>query len=886
MSSTTEPQHLLALFASLANGGRRQEQARLLAAALGAEDLLVFVPDPETEVLLPAPGLVQTLPQGRAWQRFLMTCLHQGSAQETLPFPDPDTLRVVIGLAGAQRTVLVLVGGVPRLKEAQLLCTLLPLLEAAFSREQARLVAEAQTAIAQATASEAQTVVTVLERTREELAQELLLRTQMQASLQQQMRFATLQMEISTALQQGDTLQKMLGPCALALVKYVDAAFARIWTLDEATQILELQASAGMYTHLNGGHARVPVGVLKIGRIAARRTPYLTNDVLHDPEISDPDWAAREGMVAFAGYPLCVGERFVGVMALFARTPLNEAVAEAMGTVANRIALGVERWWMQQERTRLLRREREARAQAEQERQHLYTLFEQAPAAIVIVRGPTYVVELANPITLALWGRTREQVLGRSLFEALPEIRGQGLDVLLDGVVTTGVPYVGNELKVPLDRHGDGQLEDTYFTFVYAPLRNASEEIEGVLVFAYEVTEQVRARERLAASQARFRLLAEQMPQKVFTALPNGDVDYFNPQWTQFTGLPFEQIRAWGWTQFIHPDDLEENLRLWREALATGTPFYCEHRFRRADGVYCWHVSRAVPLRDEAGKISMWIGSNTEIEEQKQLEERKDEFLRMASHDLRSPLTAIKGNLQLSLRQLKRLLSSSGAGEFVSRRPLEDLTRMLERALRQTEVQNRLISDLLDVSRIQAGKLELSLAPCDLVVLVQQIVQDYQARVTDRTMTLALPEIGQPVVVEADADRLGQVLSNFLTNALKYTPASSPLEIGIQEQGEQARVWVRDHGPGLTREQQQRIWERYYQAEGIATQQGASQGLGLGLHICRALISQHGGTVGVESVPGEGATFWFALPFQSTMKQATETVPQRPVNEEAAGNEH
>jgi signal transduction histidine kinase len=239
-------------------------------------------------------------------------------------------------------------------------------------------------------------------------------------------------------------------------------------------------------------------------------------------------------------------------------------------------------------------------------------------------------------------------------------------------------------------------------------------------------------------------------------------------------------------------------------------------------------------------------------------EDRKDEFLRMASHDLRSPLTAMKGNLQLALRQLRRLLSSADLAE-ATHRSLEDLSLLIVRALRQTDVQSRLIGDLLDVSRIQAGKLDLNLVPCDLVSLVREIALDHQASTPGRTITLCMSETDDLIVL-ADTDRIGQVISNYLSNALKYSAAAAPITVGVEQVGNSARVWVRDKGPGLTASQQQRIWERFYQAPGISIQSGAGQGMGLGLHICQTLIKRHNGEVGVESAPGQGSTFWFTLP--------------------------
>src|SRR5205085_1608552 len=149
--------------------------------------------------------------------------------------------------------------------------------------------------------------------------------------------------DVCLALKDAETLEPMLQGCAEAMVRHVCVAFARIWTLNEQTDVLELRASAGMYTHLDGPHSRVPLGRLKIGRIAQERRPHVTNDVQRDPWISDPEWARREGMVAFAGHPLTVGGRLVGVLALFARQPLSDFTLEALASAADHIAGGIQR---------------------------------------------------------------------------------------------------------------------------------------------------------------------------------------------------------------------------------------------------------------------------------------------------------------------------------------------------------------------------------------------------------------------------------------------------------------------------------------------------------------------------------------------------------------
>jgi signal transduction histidine kinase/PAS domain-containing protein len=238
---------------------------------------------------------------------------------------------------------------------------------------------------------------------------------------------------------------------------------------------------------------------------------------------------------------------------------------------------------------------------------------------------------------------------------------------------------------------------------------------------------------------------------------------------------------------------------------------------------------------------------------------RMDEFLGMAGHELRTPLTAISGNIQLALRQVKKSIGEDGtyAGDLASK--LELIQTLLDRAERQVRLQNRLVGDLLDISRIQANKIALMLEPCDLVAIVREAVQDQSLLVPARSIRLHVPaEATAPVV--ADADRIGQVVTNYLTNALKYSPADRHVEVSLAVDGQMARVSVHDEGPGLSAAEQQAIWERFYQVERIKVQSGSGTGLGLGLHICQTIIEQHQGQVGVQSAPGEGSAFWFTLP--------------------------
>ena len=357
-----------------------------------------------------------------------------------------------------------------------------------------------------------------------------------------------------------------------------------------------------------------------------------------------------------------------------------------------------------------------------------------------------------------------------------------------------------------------------------------------------EIAERKRIEAALLESEVRFRFLAEAMPQKIFTARPNGDMDYFNPQWVQFTGLSFEEIRGWGWMQFIHPDDVEENVRCWQHSLDTGEPFYFEHRFRGVDGVYRWHMSRATPVRNVPGTIMMWIGSSTDIDEQKRQEERKDAFISMASHELKTPVTSLKGFAHILQNRLKK------HGDEESLHFLASINKQLNRL-------TRLINDLLDITRVQQGRLEYDEELFSLDVLVQETIENLQAGTTTHRLIF---EESQDAQVYADRDRIGQVLTNLITNAVKYSPGADRIIIRLLKDGDSATVSVQDFGIGIAAKHQARIFERFYQV--TDPEEKTYPGLGIGLYLSSEIIKRHRGRIQVESKKGSGSTFSFSLP--------------------------
>ncbi|GHO63508.1 hypothetical protein KSC_024000 [Ktedonobacter sp. SOSP1-52] len=241
-------------------------------------------------------------------------------------------------------------------------------------------------------------------------------------------------------------------------------------------------------------------------------------------------------------------------------------------------------------------------------------------------------------------------------------------------------------------------------------------------------------------------------------------------------------------------------------------------------------------------------------------ERLSNDFLRLASHELRTPLTGIKGNLQLAQRRLERLKRDLDQQSERMGEHLKQTRQSLEAAEQSVQLQERMVQDIIDDARLQTDQLDLSLKSCDLLVLVKQTVAKQQASVPKRAIELEILASEPTMLVLADAERITQVLTIYLATALAYSPAERPVTVNVQEEDQRARVSVHDEGPGIPSEEQGRLWDRFYRGKGSAVQHELDLSLGLRFYLCRALIERHHGTVGVQSAPGQGTTFWLTLP--------------------------
>lgn len=394
----------------------------------------------------------------------------------------------------------------------------------------------------------------------------------------------------------------------------------------------------------------------------------------------------------------------------------------------------------------------------------------------------------------------------------------------------------GDELGVLVDR----------FNEMLAGIQSRDDELKEVL------REREEALLEVEKERARFRFMAESMPQKIFTATAAGEIDYYNRQWLEYTGLPENEIRDW--SKVLHPDELGANIRAWMDAVATGTPFHYEHRFRRADGEYRWHLTRALPMRDGDGNISMWIGSNTEIHEQKEKEaelrranEDLQQFAYSASHDLQEPIRNVAIYSELVAQRYDEALDDDGR-MFLGF--LKEGGRRLA----------RLVADLLAYTR--AGVAEIELTPVDASAVLRETLAGLSQAVLESCASVTSDELPEVYMGEA---HLQQVLQNLIGNALKYRTEEPPrIHISAAASGVSWCFSVRDNGIGIDPKYKEKIF-------GVFKRLHHDQkygGTGIGLAICQRVVERYGGRIWVESEPGKGATFFFTIPRHAGTKRA------------------
>jgi len=508
-------------------------------------------------------------------------------------------------------------------------------------------------------------------------------------------------------------------------------------------------------------------------------------------------------------------------------------------------------------------------------------VFDQAPSFMAILTGPDHRFRIVNDAYMQVVGE--RTLIGRTVREALPDLEGQGFFELLDQVYRSGQPIAFKGAEILLRRDEAEPEEQAFLDFVYQPLADAEGNTMGIFVQGHDVTAQKIAETNLKEAEERFRTMAHTMPVHVWTALPDGTMEWSSDQLHRYTGLDEEEIAGDGWLDTVHPEDRERVVGLWQRALEIAEGYETEFRIRRADGAWRWHLVRATPARDGRGAVVRWIGTNSDIDEQKVLsqqladlnatlearvEHRNRELeevharLRQSqrmeaigglaggvAHDFNNLLQAMTGSLTMAVRELPA--DSPGRGR-------------IEAAMRAVERGAGLSSQLLAFSRRQP----LQPRPLDVRSLLNDIDTIMRSALGEAVeLEIEAPQDLWPAFVDAASTE--NALLNLAMNARDAMEGRGSFRISMRNRtltkadaaanpelspGDYVEIRAEDDGAGMSASTLERVFEPFFTTKPIG------KGTGLGLSTVYGFVRQSGGHVTIESTPGTGTAVTLALP--------------------------
>ena len=679
-------------------------------------------------------------------------------------------------------------------------------------------------------------------------------RRQAQEALDERVRLAVFMARIGVVLTRPDDLQSTLKGCTEALVKDLDAAFARIWTLNPQDDVLELQASAGLYTHVDGPHSRIPVGQFKIGLIAAERKPHLTNKVIGDQRVGDQEWAKREGMVAFAGYPLVVDDRLVGVMAMFARDVLKPATLDAMAAVGDQIAAGIER------------------KRAEKSLQFTQFTIDHVATPVLWSNAEGRFFNV-NAAACRLTGYTREELLSLRVSDVNPSIP------------QASWPAVWNEIRQrgTLTMESDLQRKDG--TRVPISVDSNLLQADGTefsCSFLQDITERKQAEQLYQQNELRFRAVYNQLQlqiERMPLAYILFDADYrvvdWNPAAEKIFGYLKEEVLGMGPPfEKIVPEAFRfKTEEILRSIQLGDMSAHSVNDNLTKDGrtITCEWMN--TPLRAEDGQFSGLMCLAQDVTERNRLEEQFRQAQKMEAvgslaggiaHEFNNLLQAIRGYTEFAMDGLPP-----------SEQRYQDLDLVLQSADRATVLTRQLLSfgrrQVLQRTHVDPNQVIAGLTKLLRPLIGENI--ELQTRLA--------PDL---VPVFADAGQLQQMLLNLCINARDAMSEGGRLIIRSQnisltegfcmshpgaKPGPYLVLSVTDTGSGMTSDVKARIFEPFF------TTKELGKGTGLGLAMVYGMVKQHGGIINVYTEPNLGTTFKIYLPTAVGLATAPEEGPTK-----------
>jgi len=512
-----------------------------------------------------------------------------------------------------------------------------------------------------------------------------------------------------------------------------------------------------------------------------------------------------------------------------------------------------------------------ARKSVEDSEKRYNMMLMQSPFAFAIFKGKEMIITLANDSMKEVLGKGPD-IEDKPLLDVLPELKGQAFPDLLNNVLTTGTPYFANEALARL--HRNGRLEDVYFNFVYQPYWEVDKSISGITVIAYEVTNEVLAKKKIEASEAYFRQLTETLPQLIWMTDDQGAQLYASSRWAEYTGISPTGFETW--KQIIHPVDLETIGIKWRECLKNGDTYYAEARLKNKHGEYRWHFANGVPVKNEEGIIVKWIGSFTDIHDQKELFETLEKLVRertkelqrsnedlqqfahVASHDLKEPVRKIKtfgGRLM---------------HEYGNELP-EKARTYLEKIESATNRVYAMIDGVLMYSALDSQ--DVSIERIDLNEIIRSLESDLEILVAQKNATILYQDLpsfdGSPVLIY-------QLFYNLINNSLKFSQAGLNPIVEVKSEiihsrdssknnlgeAEYIVLTVKDNGIGFSVLDKEKIFNTFYRLHA----KDKYDGTGLGLSLCKKIVERHSGSISAIGEENEGATFRIVLPVKQPKK--------------------
>jgi PAS domain S-box-containing protein len=463
------------------------------------------------------------------------------------------------------------------------------------------------------------------------------------------------------------------------------------------------------------------------------------------------------------------------------------------------------------------------------------SFVKQAPVGICIIRARDLFVTEVNDSYLELVGKGRADLENRSIWDAIPEA-AEAYRPVLNAVIQTGEPFSAREDELVLIRNG--VPETVFVDFVYEPIRLFDSSVDAIMVLAIDVTDKVVARRSVEEVEERVRLAVEAAEIGTFDLDLAKRVMLTSPRFDNIFG--FDSHVSWEmFASVIHPDDAANRLAAHERSFITGKLFY-EARVIYNDGSIHWIRVQGQVYYDKDKTPARVLGTLLDITQFKRLQQQKDDFISIASHELKTPVTSLKASLQL----LDRMKNNP---------PPEMFRRLIEQSGRSMQKISDLIDDLLNVSRASESQLRLNKTTFTITDLLEACCSHVRAAGKHK-LTIQGDLYLQ---VHADEHAIDQIMVNLVNNAVKYAPGSPEIFLIISKEGDAAKIAVRDTGPGIPPDKLPHLFDRYYRVEVPGFQKS---GLGLGLYICSEIIKRHGGQIGVESELGKGSTFWFTLP--------------------------